>query len=219
MTKSMNDKKPTFIESRRTFLKGTAYTVAGASLAKGVFETIIDTPATAQESSFTPTPKTLSFYPPLAEWDSFRELDGQDWKRGGTTRNGVQSEENPNGIKANEYMLVPTICNNCEALCGLTAWVEIGDYKKSKDPKDLKVRKYMGNPLHYGSRGRNCAKGYAVKSQMYDPDRIPFPLKRANGSKRGEGKWVRTSWDEAMGASVKKSMIRSKSVMRYPKNR
>jgi anaerobic selenocysteine-containing dehydrogenase len=62
----------------------------------------------------------------------------------------------------------------------------------------------MGNPLHYGSRGRNCAKGYATKSQMYDPDRIPFPLKRAEGSKRGEGKWVRTSWDEAMGTIGKK---------------
>jgi anaerobic selenocysteine-containing dehydrogenase len=56
----------------------------------------------------------------------------------------------------------------------------------------------MGNPLHAGSRGRNCAKGYAVESQMYDPDRIPFPLRRAPGSKRGEGKWIRASWDEAM---------------------
>jgi anaerobic selenocysteine-containing dehydrogenase len=56
----------------------------------------------------------------------------------------------------------------------------------------------MGNPLHAGSRGRNCAKGYACQSQMYDPDRIAFPLKRAPGSARGEGKWIRTTWDEAM---------------------
>ena len=33
-----------FIESRRSFLKGTAYTVAGATLAKGVFSTIAETP-------------------------------------------------------------------------------------------------------------------------------------------------------------------------------
>ncbi len=94
MTKTMNNDKPTFIESRRTFLKGTAYTVAGAALAKGVFETIADTPAMAEESKFTPTPKTLAFYPPLSEWDSFTELDGKDWKRGGTGRNGVESEDN-----------------------------------------------------------------------------------------------------------------------------
>jgi len=198
MVKKMNDKSSSFFESRRTFLKGTAYTVAGATLAKGVFSTMVDTPAYAEDTKFTATPENLSFYPPLAEWDSFTELDGQDWKRGGVGRNGVASEDNPNGIKATEYMLVPTACSNCEASCGLTAWVDIGAYKETKNPKDLKIRKYMGNPLHAGSRGRNCAKGYATQSQMYDPDRIPFPLKRAPGSKRGEGKWVRSSWDDAM---------------------
>jgi anaerobic selenocysteine-containing dehydrogenase len=203
MTKSMNTEDKNFIEGRRSFLKGTAYTVAGASLATGVFKAVIDTPAVA-ETKFTPTPKTLAFYPPFSEWDSFTELSGEDWKRGGTGRNGVWSAENPTGIKAIEYMLVPAVCSNCEAACGITAWVDIGDYKASKDPRDLRVRKHMGNPLHPASRGRNCAKGYAVQSQMYDPDRIPFPLKRAPGSKRGEGKWVRTTWDEAMETIGKK---------------
>lgn len=203
MTKKMNTQNKSFFESRRTFLKTSALTVAGAGIAKGIFESVVATEANA-DTNFTSTPKNLAFYPPLEEWDSYKELDGNDWKRGGVDRNGIESEDNPDGIKVNEYMLVPTICNNCEALCGLTAWVNIGDYKKSKDPKDLKVHKYMGNPLHYGSRGRNCGKGYATISQMYDPDRIPFPLKRAPGSKRGEGKWIRTTWDEAMGTIGKK---------------
>ena len=195
----MSKENNMFIDnSRRTFLKATTFSVAGAVIAKGVFETIVDTQAVAGDSKFTPTPDNLSFYPSLEEWDSFTELDGKDWKRGGTGRNGVASIDNKDGIKATEYMLVPTACSNCEASCGLTAWVDIGEYKKSKNPKDLKVRKYMGNPLHAGSRGRNCAKGYATQSQMYDPDRIPFPLRRAPGSKRGEGKWIRVSWDEAM---------------------
>ncbi len=98
-------------------------------------------------------------------------------------------------------MLVPTTCSNCEAQCGLTAWVDLSTYKAGGQ---LAVRKYMGNPIHSGSRGRNCAKGYAAQSQMYDPDRIPFPLMRAPGSKRGEGKWVRTTWDEAMAKIGKK---------------
>ena len=177
-----------FMESRRNFLKGTAVTVASAVVAKGVFSTN----AVAEDKKkelFTNTPETLRFYPSLEEWDDFKELDGDDWKRGGIERRGIESKDNPDGIKVNEYIIVPTACNNCEAGCGLTAWV---------DKKTLTVKKYMGNPFHTGSRGRNCAKGYATWSQMYDPDRIPFPIKRAPGSKRGEGKWVRVTWDEAM---------------------
>ncbi len=177
-----------FLESRRKFLKGSAYGVAGATVATGVFSNVI-AQETKEESKFTATPDSLNFYPSQSEWDSFEELDGDDWKRGGVGRNGVQSEDNPDGIQVHDYTIVPTVCSNCEAGCGLTAWV---------DKKTLTVRKYMGNPLHTGSRGRNCAKGYAVLSQMYDPDRIPFPLKRAPGSKRGQGKWIRITWEQAM---------------------
>lgn len=200
-----------YLESRRTFLKGTALTVAGAAIAKGVFTTDAAAESVAN-SKFTNTPDSLSFYPPLDQWDNFQELSGVDWKRGGINRHGVQSEENPDGIYVNDFMIIPTACSNCEASCGLTAWV---------DKKTFTVKKYMGNPLHPGSRGRNCAKGYAVQSQMYDPDRIPFPLKRAPGSKRGEGKWIRTTWDEAMttigkkmGDTIRKGdLLSRKSVM------
>ena len=177
-----------YLESRRTFLKGAAFTVAGASIAKGVFTT--DAIAeSVSDSKFTNTPDSLSFYPPMEEWTDFKELDGDDWKRGGIDRKGVRDASNPDGIEVNDYTIVPTACSNCEASCGLTAWI---------DKKTFTVKKYMGNPLHPGSRGRNCAKGYATQSQMYDPDRIAFPLKRAPGSARGEGKWIRTTWDEAM---------------------
>ena len=139
-----------YLESRRTFLKGAALTVTGAAIAKGVFST--DAIAESiEKSKFTNTPDTLSFYPPLEQWGSFQELDGVDWKRGGINRHGVQSAENEDGIKVNDYMIIPTACSNCEASCGLTAWV---------DKKTFTVKKYMGNPLHPGSRGRNCAKGY-----------------------------------------------------------
>jgi len=182
-----------FFESRRNFLKGTALAVGGATVVKGVFSGI--TPEVEASDEFTTTPDNLEFYPPLEKWDDFNELDGDDWKRGGIERHGIQSKDNPDGIKVNNFMIVPTACSNCEASCGLTAWV---------DKETMTVKKYMGNPLHAGSRGRNCAKGYASQSQMYDPDRIPFPLKRAPGSKRGEGKWIRTTWDEAMETIGKK---------------
>ena len=183
-----------YLQSRRTFLKGAAFSVAGAAIAKGVF-TADAMAESVEESKFTNTPDSLSFYPPMEEWADFKELDGNDWKRGGIERHGVRSDSNPDGIEVNDYTIVPTACSNCEASCGLTAWI---------DKKTFTVKKYMGNPLHPGSRGRNCAKGYATQSQMYDPDRIAFPLKRAPGSARGEGKWIRTTWDEAMTTIGKK---------------
>ena len=97
MTKKMNTENRGFFESRRTFLKTSAFTVAGATLAKGVFETAIATEANA-DANFTSTPKSLNFYPPHSEWDSFKELDGNDWKRGGVGRNGIVSEDNPEKI-------------------------------------------------------------------------------------------------------------------------
>ncbi|PZR88686.1 MAG: formate dehydrogenase [Candidatus Nephthysia bennettiae] len=84
-------------------------------------------------------------------------------------------------------MLVPTTCFNCESACGLLAYV---------DRETLQIRKFEGNPEHPGSRGRNCAKGPATLNQVTDPDRVLYPLRRAAG--RGQGRWERVSWDEAL---------------------
>ncbi|MGA9994480.1 MAG: molybdopterin-dependent oxidoreductase [Pyrinomonadaceae bacterium] len=113
----------------------------------------------------------LAAFPPKERWDDWVELDSRAWPRREERR----------------YMLVPTTCFNCESACGLLAYV---------DRESLQVRKFEGNPEHPGSRGRNCAKGPATLNQITDPDRILYPLKRAG--RRGEGKWVRVSWDEAL---------------------
>ena len=100
------------------------------------------------------------------------------------------------------YMLVPTTCFNCESACGLLAYV---------DRESLQVRKFEGNPEHPGSRGRNCAKGPATINQVTDPDRILYPLKRAG--KRGEGKWVRVGWDEALNdlaGRIRKAIVENR---------
>ncbi|MBL8913055.1 MAG: molybdopterin-dependent oxidoreductase [Archangium sp.] len=170
---------------RRDFLKAAAVTGGVTVVTAGAVRSFIPEARAGEPLAATfdkvPVVKgNFAMYPPPEKWNGWRELSGDDWKRGGIARTDV---------KVHEHVLVPTICNNCEAACGLTAWV---------DKETMVVRKYMGNPFHTGSVGRNCAKGYAVQSQMYDPDRIPFPLKRAPGTKRGEGKWVRTTWDEAL---------------------
>ena len=93
-------------------------------------------------------------YPPADRWD--------DWPDPDPPSAGLES--------SSRYALVPTVCFNCEASCGLLAYV-------NKDR--MEIRKFEGNPMHPGSRGRNCAKGPATINQIRDPDRILYPQKRA----------------------------------------
>ena len=127
------------------------------------------------ESEREPIPLTvrhpdgrMSQYPPPEQWDDWTEWDSKAWPR----------------KVARNYSLVPTVCFNCESACGLLAYV---------DKETYEIRKFEGNPAHPGSRGRNCAKGPATHNQIYDPERILYPLKRVG--KRGEGKWKRVSWE------------------------
>jgi anaerobic selenocysteine-containing dehydrogenase len=127
----------------------------------------------ARGETFYPGPSRihLAAFPPKERWDDWVELDSRAWP----------------ARKERRYMLVPTTCFNCESACGLLAYV---------DKESLQVQKFEGNPEHPGSRGRNCAKGPATLNQITDPDRILYPIKRAG--RRGEGKWVRVSWDDAL---------------------
>lgn len=79
---------------------------------------------------------------------------------------------------------IPSVCMMCPASCGILGYLEYG-----------KVVKIGGNPLDPNSRGRLCAKGIAGINHLYNPDRIPFPLRRTG--RRGEGRWKQISWDEA----------------------
>jgi len=123
----------------------------------------------------------LAAFPPRERWDDWVEVDARTAEK-----------------RERHYLLVPTTCFNCESACGLLAYV---------DRDTLEVRKLEGNPEHPGSRGRNCAKGPATLNQVTDPDRILHPLKRAG--ERGEGRWVRVSWDEVMdelGGRIRKAI-------------
>jgi anaerobic selenocysteine-containing dehydrogenase len=113
----------------------------------------------------------LDAFPPVEAWDSWSGPDVQGGSRG----------------EPRDYTIVPTTCFNCESACGLLAYV---------DTKTGEVRKYEGNPLHPGSRGRNCAKGPATITQTHDPERILYPMRRVGA--RGAGGWERCTWDEAL---------------------
>ncbi len=113
----------------------------------------------------------LAAYPRPEDWDDWVEYESTAWPR--------KVEKH--------YFLVPTTCFNCEAACGLLAYV---------DKQTLEIRKFEGNPAHPASRGRNCAKGPATINQIRDPERILHPLKR-KGS-RGSGQWERVTWDAVL---------------------
>ncbi len=84
-----------------------------------------------------------------------------------------------------ERQMIPSACWQCVTRDALVGYVENG-----------RLVKIEGNPKSVRSRGKVCSKGQAGISQVYDPDRILFPMKRTG--KRGEGKWKRISWDEAL---------------------
>ncbi|MFY9610015.1 MAG: molybdopterin-dependent oxidoreductase [Blastocatellia bacterium] len=128
----------------------------------------------------------LASYPPYERWDDWVEFDARSWPKKVERR----------------YSLVPTTCFNCEAACGLLAYVD-------KDSGE--IQKLEGNPLHPASRGRNCAKGPATINQIHDPERILFPLKRVGP--RGEGGWERIMWDEVLetfAAKIRTALIENR---------
>ena len=114
---------------------------------------------------------TLTNHPPHDQWHDWTELDAKAW---------------PRRVERN-YTLVPTTCFNCEAACGLVAFI---------DKSTGEIAKFEGNPEHPASRGRNCAKGPATINQVNDPERILHPLRRVGP--RGSGQWERITWDEAL---------------------
>ena len=76
-------------------------------------------------------------------------------------------------------------CGPCHVRCGMLVHFENGHAVKVEgDPE---------NPLN---RGALCARGQLILEHLYHPARLNYPLKRAG--KRGEGKWHRISWEQAM---------------------
>jgi thiosulfate reductase / polysulfide reductase chain A len=86
---------------------------------------------------------------------------------------------------------VPTYCEICFWKCGAFARVVDG-----------KVAKLEGNLVHPNSRGKLCARGNAGMGLLYDPDRLKSPL--VSTGARGEGKFKKASWDEALNVVAEK---------------
>ncbi len=83
---------------------------------------------------------------------------------------------------------VEILCSSCRACisnCGVFVHVRNG-----------RVIKIEGDPRDPMSKGRVCAKGLSAIQALYNPMRLHYPMKRAG--ERGENKWERISWNEAL---------------------
>lgn len=93
-----------------------------------------------------------------------------------------------NGEKA-----IPTMCGMCgpSTGCGIYAIVKNGRFIGIEGMKE--------SPLN---QGRNCPKAHAAPQWVYSPQRLRTPLKRVG--KKGEGKFEKITWNEALGIIAEK---------------
>ncbi len=87
--------------------------------------------------------------------------------------------------KKEEVIRIKTACRACISNCSVIATVKNG-----------RVVKLEGNPEDPMSKGHVCAKGLAGIQALYNPNRNKYPMIRVG--ERGENKWKRISWDEAL---------------------
>ncbi len=79
----------------------------------------------------------------------------------------------------------------CPAECGMEMWV-----------KDGKIAKIYGNKAVPMNAGTACAKGASGQQLIYSPYRLKYPMVRVGA--RGEGKFKRVTWGEAIDHIGKK---------------
>jgi thiosulfate reductase/polysulfide reductase chain A len=97
----------------------------------------------------------------------------------------AQAARASGGLDDNGSGYISTMCEMCVWRCGVRAKVV-----------ENRVVKLEGNPEHPHSLGRLCARGQSGLMNTYDQDRVLTPLIRVG--KRGEGRFRRASWSEAL---------------------
>ena len=97
-----------------------------------------------------------------------------------------------------EYSYVNSVCTLCPGGCGITV--------RKVDDRAVKIEGMKEHPVNNGGI---CVLGLSGLQLLYGPTRVKSPLKRIG--ERGEGKWAKVSWDEAIAEVAKKlADIRSK---------
>ncbi|MBI2860003.1 MAG: molybdopterin-dependent oxidoreductase [Chloroflexi bacterium] len=104
----------------------------------------------------------------------------------------LRQQMEPTGLYGQaEAEVVRTVCQSCHCGCGVLVHLREG-----------RIIKIEGNPEHPLNEGIICPKGMTSWQVVYHPDRLKYPLKRAGA--RGENRWQRISWDEALDTIAEK---------------
>ncbi len=101
----------------------------------------------------------------------------------------------PAGSGAAAERKLVTCCGICDSVCGMVATVRDG------------VLTFLeGLEGDFSGGGGLCGKGASGAGQLYDPDRLKYPMKRTNPNKGLEEDpgWVRISWEEALDTIAEK---------------
>ncbi|MEO2207633.1 molybdopterin oxidoreductase family protein [Paenibacillus pabuli] len=107
-----------------------------------------------------------------------------------------------------ENGVFPAVCPlDCPDTCGLLLHKENG-----------KIVKVAGNPDHPITKGAICNKVRNMAERVYHPERLQYPMRRIGA--KGEGKFERISWDEAINEITGKfksisEMYGSESILPY----
>ena len=180
------------VDNRRGFL-----TLGAALLASGLSGC---GKKTAQQKAKTGSPQTQTKRPKQGiDLEKWNRIKGKPYEEGAFGQMpgvcklpGPNAKRNwPDRDKYKNTKLVPGMCQLCSTVCGIMGHV-----------KDGRLIKIEGNPNDPNSRGHLCARGHAGLNHQYHPERLLYPLKRVG--KRGEGKWKRISWDEALDEIAEK---------------
>ena len=183
------------IEQRRKFLRlGLASGTVALAAATGCNSPASDqvTQKGSQQESGSKRPKQG------IDMEKWNRIKGKDYELGSGPAPGVCQLPGPNAKKnwpdMDKYKSVKTVpgmCQLCSTICGTVGYVKEG-----------RLIKIEGNPKDPNSRGYLCARGHAGLNHLYHPERLLYPLKRVGA--RGEGKWKRVSWDEALDEIAEK---------------
>lgn len=98
--------------------------------------------------------------------------------------------------KGEDREVVNSVCQACGASCSILVYLQEG-----------RVSKVEVNPDSPVSRQELCIMGRIAPERLYHPDRLKYPQKRSGD--RGEGKWQRISWEEAID-TVAEKLIKAK---------
>ncbi len=187
----------TSLSTRRRFL--TVGVSAAAALTGGLLGCGDDPADPSGSSGAGPDGKTGGKLPQGVDLEKWKSIKGEPYRfgtfgqmPGACQLPGPLAKRNwPDRNKYKDTTQVPGMCQLCSTVCGIIGHV-----------KDGRLIKVEGNPNDPNSRGFLCARGQAGLNHLYHPERLLYPLKRVG--ERGEGKWKRISWDEALNEIAEK---------------